>query len=168
VIAIRDMEQADVSLLKHMIDEMGTHERMNVTVTEERLAADAFGPQPKFRALIAEVDGRIAGYALFFDCYSSFQGRGVFLEDLYVRGEFRGLRVGRALLSRVAGCALERECFGMMLNVLSWNEPALKFFEGAGASVLHGRETLSFKGSALGALVETDPFPIGGQDRRCS
>jgi GNAT superfamily N-acetyltransferase len=128
MVEVRDAERADVRLLKQLIDEMGGHERMIVSVTEDSLAMDSFGPKPQFRALIAEADRRVAGYALFFDCYSSFQGRGIFLEDLFVRDEFRGKRVGAALLSRVAEIAVELDCVGIMLNVLDWNESARRFF----------------------------------------
>ncbi len=66
--------------------------------------------RPKFRVVMAEWDGQPAGYALFFDYYSSFEGRpGLFLEDIYVRGEYRGKGIGKALLARVASVARERE-----------------------------------------------------------
>jgi GNAT superfamily N-acetyltransferase len=102
MVEVRNAECGDVTVLKQLIDDMGSHQRMIVSVTEESLALDGFGPRPKFRALIAEAERKVAGYALFFDCYSSFQGGGIFLEDLFVRDEFRGKRVGTALLSRVA------------------------------------------------------------------
>ena len=90
MVHVRNARQADVKLLKALIDEMGVHERMSVFAGEERLTVDGFGPRPRFHALIAEVDQSVAGYALFFHCYSSFQGEGVFLEDLFVRDQFRG------------------------------------------------------------------------------
>jgi GNAT superfamily N-acetyltransferase len=159
MVEVRDAERADVRLLKQLIDEMGGHERMIVSVTEDSLAMDSFGPKPQFRALIAEADRRVAGYALFFDCYSSFQGRGIFLEDLFVSDEFRGKRVGTALLSRVAEIAVELDCVGIMLNVLDWNESARRFFERAGASVLRERETLCLAGIALRKIAGKESAP---------
>jgi GNAT superfamily N-acetyltransferase len=153
-IHIRSAEGTDVKLLKELIDEMGVHERLSVIASEESLAVDGFGPRPKFCALIAEVDRSVAGYALFFDCYSSFQGRGIFLEDLFVRDEFQGKGVGNALLSRIASIAIEQSCFGVMFNVLEWNEPALKFFDRAGAALLRERKTLCLTGSPLREIAK--------------
>lgn len=159
MVVVRDAKRADVRLLRQLIDEMARHERMTVSITEDRLAMDGFGPNPKFRALLAEVDRQVAGYAVFFDCYSSFRGKGAFLEDLFVRDEFRGNRVGTALLSRVAEIASELGCFGITLNVLNWNESALRFFEGVGASVLRERETLCLTGIALQEVAGKESAP---------
>ncbi len=156
LVHIRKAEPTDVSLLKQLIDEMGTHERMQVTAKEERLALDGFGPTPKFRALIAEVNWKVAGYALFFDYYSSFHGSGIFLEDLFVREEFRGQSVGSTLWSRVAKIAIELGCFGIMFNVLDWNKSALRFFDSAGASVLHERKTLCINEMALREIANKE------------
>src|SRR5215469_10097560 len=77
-LSIRSGIVSDVALLRTLIQEFATFERLPVAITEEQLRQDGFGAQPKFRILIAECDGQVAGYALFFDCYSSFQGRGIF------------------------------------------------------------------------------------------
>ena len=75
-------------------------------ITEVDLVRDGFGPQPKFRALIAEWEGQAAGYALFFGFYSTWEGcPALFLEDLFVREPFRGKGIGKALLGKVAGIA---------------------------------------------------------------
>jgi GNAT superfamily N-acetyltransferase len=154
MVGIRNAERADVQLLTELIDEMAVHERLSVFASEQSLAVDGFGPGPKFCALIAEVDRGVAGYALFYNCYSSFQGPGIFLEDLFVRDEFRGNGVGNALLSRIAGIAIEQGCFGIMFNVLEWNEPALKFFSRAGASLLRERKTLCLTGAPLREITK--------------
>ena len=73
-----------------------------VTIREEDLARDGFGEHPRFRALVGEWEGKPAGYALFFDYFSTWTGRGLFLEDLFVREKFRGRGIGRALLAEVA------------------------------------------------------------------
>ena len=142
MIQVRLADSADTGLLLQLITEMGCQERMPVFTSEERLAKDGFDFAPKFHAFIAQAGMQVAGYALAFNCYSSFRGSGLFLEDLFVRDEFRGKGVGQALLSRVTAWAAELGCFGIMLNVLDWNESALRFFERAGASVLSDRKTL--------------------------
>jgi GNAT superfamily N-acetyltransferase len=149
MIHVRHAESADAGLLLQLIREMGNQERMHVFTSEERLVKDGFGPEPKFHGFIAQDGMLVAGYALAFDCYSSFQGSGLFLEDLFVRGEFRGKGVGKALLSHVTAKAIGLGCFGIMLNVLDWNEPALRFFERAGASVLSERKTLCLMSESL-------------------
>lgn len=149
MIHVRNADGADMGLLLQLITEMGNQERMPVFTSEDRLAKDGFGSAPKFRAFIAQAGTQVAGYALAFNCYSSFRGSGVFLEDLFVRDEFRGQGVGQALLSSVTAQAAELGCFGIMLNVLDWNEPALRFFERAGASVLSDRKTLCLMAQSL-------------------
>src|SRR5712692_8684910 len=94
MLSIRPANLNDVGVLKALIHEMGEYERLPVVITEETLARDGFGLRPEFRVLIAEWDGQPAGYAFFFDCYSTFRGRGLFLEHLFVRAQFRGKKVG--------------------------------------------------------------------------
>lgn len=156
MIHVRLADPADTPLLLQLITEMGNQERMPVFTSEERLAEDGFGSPPKFHAFIAHAGIRVAGYALAFNCYSSFRGSGLFLEDLFVRDEFRGKGVGHALLSRVAASAAELGCFGIMFNVLDWNERALKFFEKAGASVLSDRKTLCLMAQSVSQSRDSD------------
>jgi len=89
---LRTVRAIESSRLKILIEEFATYERLSAVIREQQLRQDRFGP--KFRMLIVEVDPQPAGYALFFDCYSSFQGRGVFLEDPFVRPQFRGKECG--------------------------------------------------------------------------
>ena len=157
MIHVRDAVRTDAKLLMQLIEEMGRHERIPVLASEQTLVADGFGPAPKFHALIAEAETKVAGYALFFDCYSSFQGSGIFLEDLFVRDDFRGKGIGRALLAHIAARALELNCFGILFNVLDWNQPALDFFARAGASVLSERKTLQLAGNPLRQIARKEP-----------
>src|ERR1700674_5200817 len=136
MLLIRPAVRNDVDLLKALIHEMGEYERLPVLITEETLERDGFGPRPEFRVLIADWDSQPAGYAFFFNCYSTFRGRGLFLEDLFVRPQFRGKKVGDALLSHVAAVARYEACFGIMLNVLGWNQSAIEFFQKHGATLL--------------------------------
>ena len=155
MLSIRRAVRNDVDLLKALIHEMGVYERLPVVTTEETLARDGFGPRPEFRVLIADWDGQPAGYALYFNCYSTFRGRGLFLEDLFVRSQFRGKKIGDALLSHLAAVAREEACFGIMLNVLGWNRPAIEFFRNHRATFLDDWKTACLDGEALQTLTAT-------------
>jgi GNAT superfamily N-acetyltransferase len=155
MISIRPAVRTDVHLLKTLIHEMGEYERLPALITEETLAHDGFGPRQEFRVLIADCDNEPAGYAFFFNCYSTFRGRGLFLEDLFVRPQFRGKKVGDALLSHVAAVARHEACFGIMLNVLGWNQPAIEFFRKHRATLLDDWKTACFDGEALQILAAT-------------
>ena len=153
MISIRSGVVNDVPLLKTLIQELATFERLSIVITEEQLRQDGFGARPKFRVLIAEIDGAPAGYALFFDCYSSFQGHGIFLEDLFVRPRFRGKSVGRELLAHVARITEEANGFGIMFNVLDWNDGAIEFYRRIGATFLDDWKTVCLEQKALHDLA---------------
>ena len=138
-IRIRKARAEDVPVLHELIEEMSQYERLPRATTEERLLRDGFGEAPLFDALLAYFGDQIAGYALTYSCYESFEGKGLFLEDLYVREAFRSHQVGKQLLSAVARLARDQECFGIVLNILRWNSPALGFFRNAGAVELDDR-----------------------------
>lgn len=158
MLSMRAANRNDVALLKELICELAEYERERerVVITEADLARDGFGPQPKFRALIAEWDGQAAGYALFFGFYSTWEGRpGVFLEDLFVRSQFRGKGIGRALLANVAGIARHENCYGMRWEVLDWNQPAIDFYKGLGATFFDQWKSVLLTGEALERVAET-------------
>jgi GNAT superfamily N-acetyltransferase len=159
MITIRSATLSDVGLLKDLIYELADyeHERDQVVVTEEDLARDGFGPEPKFRTVIAEWNGQAAGYALFFGCYSTWVGRpGLFLEDLFVREAFRGKRIGKALLAQVAKIAKRENCYGMRWEVLDWNQPAIEFYQSLGATFLDQWKTALLAGEALARVSTSD------------
>src|SRR5450432_1190890 len=151
---IRQAILNDVPVLHSLIQEMADYERLPLSITEQTLASDGFGSQAKIRALIADLDGEPAGYAFFFGSYSTFQGRGLFLEDLFVRPQFRKNKIGRALLSRVAGIAHQEDCFGVMLHVLDWNEMAIQFYKKMDATFLDDWKTVCLKGDALRLVAD--------------
>ena len=156
MLLIRHTEISDVNVLNDLIHEMADYERLPAAITSENLARDGFGTRPQFWALLAEWDGEPAGYAFFFYCYSTFRGRGLFLEDVFVRAKFRGKRIGDALLRRVAAIARAEGCFGVMLNVLAWNRSAIEFFQTYGVRFLDDWKTACLDGEALQALVPTN------------
>ena len=139
MLSIRPATVDDAGLLARMIHELAEYEREldQVTVTEADLVRDGFGREARFRAVIAEWDGQPAGYAFFFGFYSTWVGRpGLFLEDLFVRPQFRGLGIGKSLLAHIAGLAREEQCFGVGWQVLDWNQAAIDFYKSIGATFL--------------------------------
>ena len=158
MLSIRPANAGDVPVLKTLIHEFAAFERLPVTVTEASLLRDGFGERPRFRVLMAEWDGQPAGYAFFFDYYSTFEGRaGLFLEDIYVREQYRGKKIGKVLLARVAAIAREENCFGVRWQVLDWNTPAIDFYRMLGAEFLDEWKTVSLQGDALERLAEGAP-----------
>src|SRR5262249_45692571 len=109
MLSIRAARAADVTSLRTMIRELADfeHELEFVIITEKDLLRDGFGPNPRFKALIAEWDARPVGYAFFFSYYSTWTGRCLYLEDLFVREKFRGQGVGMSLLTAVVRAARE-------------------------------------------------------------
>jgi len=135
-LSIRFAAPADAPLIHSFIRELAEYERLTgeVVVTEADLETALFGPRPFAEALIASLGDEPAGFALFFQNFSTFAGKpGLYLEDLFVRPQHRGLGVGRALLARLARLAVERDYGRMEWAVLDWNAPAIGFYEKLGA-----------------------------------
>jgi GNAT superfamily N-acetyltransferase len=158
MLSIRPATVKDASLLATMILELAQYEKLDheAAVTAESIARDGFGPHPKFRAIIAEVDGKPAGYAVFFGFYSTFQGRaGLFLEDIYVRPALRKQGIGQALLNYVARIAWEEDYFCMRWEVLDWNKPAIDFYHRLGAVFLDEWKAVMLIGDPLQAAADS-------------
>jgi len=153
---IRPAEVGDAALLRTMIRELAEFERelQWVTIREEDLARDGFGDNPRFRAFIADWDGQPAGYALFFPYFSTWTGRGLFLEDLFVRAAFRHRGVGKALLAQVARIAVRETCYGIHWEVLHWNEKAIAMYTALGAEFRDGWRPVLLSGEALERLAD--------------
>lgn len=157
MMSIRPAIKDDAALLRDMIHELADYEHLahETIVTEEDVLRDGLGPQPKFHALIAEWNGESAGYAVFFEFYSTFQGRaGLFLEDIFVRPQFRKHGIGTELLARVAKIAWEEDYFCLRWEVLDWNEPAIKFYKDLGADFLDEWKSVCLIGEAMQAVSE--------------
>ena len=158
-ILIRPAIPADVPQILAFIRGLATFEREPdaVLATEEQLLADGFGPNPYYFCLIAEQDGRPAGFAFYFFNYSTWLGRpGLYLEDLYVEPEFRALGIGKALLKRVAAIAVEKGCPRMQWEVLDWNTPAIDFYKAMGADLMNEWLNVRIDGDALKKLAAID------------
>jgi GNAT superfamily N-acetyltransferase len=156
---IRSLKPEDVPLLHRMIVEFATYERLahELSITEETLARDAFGPSPRFRVLVAEWDGEAAGHALFFPVYDSFQGVCLFLEDLYVRERFRGKGIGKGLMSEVAAMALRENFRSLRWGVLGWNQPAIDFYNSLGAVFIKDWKEALLEGEGLRRVAGSTP-----------
>ena len=136
---IRPATPEDVPVILRFIRELALYEREAhaVLATEADLLRDGFGPTPRFRCVIAEVDVLPVGFALFFTTYSTWRGHhGIRLEDLYVTPTMRGQGVGKALLAHLARIAVAEGCPRLEWDVLEWNAPAIGFYERMGARML--------------------------------
>ena len=143
-------------LILTLIRELALYERLagEVVATEENLRSTLFGARPYAEVVVAEVDGVAAGFALFFHNYSTFLGRpGIYLEDPYVKEEYRGRGAGRALLVHLAGLAVERGCGRLEWWVLDWNESALGFYRSLGAVPMDDWTVYRLTGDALEGLA---------------
>ncbi len=135
-LAIRPAVEADVPLILEFIRGLADYERLahEVVATEPLLRQWLFGERPVAEVLLADLEGVPAGFALFFHNFSTFLGRpGIYLEDLFVRPEFRGRGVGIRLLGELARLAVARGCGRLEWSVLDWNEPAIGFYRALGA-----------------------------------
>jgi len=154
--SIRPAIQDDVPLILALIRELAEYEKLTheVSATEDDLRKWLFGKHPAAEVLIGESDGQPAAFALFFHNFSTFLGKpGIYLEDLYVRPEFRGQGLGKAMLARLARLAKERGCGRLEWWVLDWNEPAIRFYESLGAVPMDEWTVYRVTGAALEELA---------------
>jgi GNAT superfamily N-acetyltransferase len=153
---IRAATPADVPLILDFIRALALYERAPeaAIATEVDLLRDGFGPNPFYFCLIAEHDDQPAGFAFYFFDYSTWLGRpGIYLEDLFVYPELRGLGIGKALLKKVAEIAVERGCARLKWSVLDWNTPAIDFYRAMGAEFMDEWTNVRITGEALDRLA---------------
>lgn len=133
-IVIRKGVESDIpdvlSLIKELAEFEGALE--SVEVTEDQLLADGFGPTPGFEFLVAVHNNQVIGLSLFYYRYSTWKGKGLYLEDLVVTKSYRGKSVGKKLLWETAKFAQKEACTGMYWQVLDWNTSAIEFYKSLG------------------------------------
>ncbi len=155
MLTIRPAQASDAALILNFIQALAEYERLRhaAVATEQDLLRDGFpaaGSEPRFRCLIAEWNGTPAGFALYFYTYSTFQGRaGIWLEDLFVKPEFRGQGIGKSLLLEVARIAVREKCRRYSWQVLDWNKPSIDFYHSLGAKLMSEWLTMRVEGEAL-------------------
>jgi len=155
---IRLAGREDAATILRLIRELAAYEDLldQVRASEADILRDGFGASPRFECLLAEHGDEAVGFALFFHSYSTFEGRAcLYIEDLYVGEQVRGLGVGRALMARLAGLAVARDCPRLELAVLHWN-PARDFYRRLGFD--HNTDWLPYRlgGVRLEALAAED------------
>ncbi len=158
MLTIRPAVPADVPTILRFIHELALYEREPdaVLATEADLLRDGWGETPRFRALMAEVDGEPAGFALYFTSYSTWRGHhGIRLEDLYVAPALRGKGIGKALLARLAKIAVEEGCPRLEWDVLEWNAPAIAVYQHVGAGILADWRIMRLQGEALERMAKS-------------
>lgn len=130
-INIRKAKREDCERILELVKELAKYERAakEVTVTLEHFTESGFGKKPVWWALVAEVDGVIQGFALFYIRFSTWKGQRLYLEDFYVAEEMRGKGLGKLLFDQVIEEARSRKLNGVSWQVLEWNEPALNFYK---------------------------------------
>ncbi|MCI0351879.1 MAG: GNAT family N-acetyltransferase [Acidobacteriales bacterium] len=160
MLKIRPATRADIPLILQFIRELAEYERApsEVETTEADLLRDGFGEPPRYRAVIAEWNGEPAGFAFFFNNYSTWRGhQGLYLEDLFVRPQFRGKGIGKALLAHLAAIAVKEDCYGMRWAVLDWNQPAIDFYLSLGGTFLREWLIVRLDGEPLQRLAKEAP-----------
>ncbi len=139
-IKIRLAVENDIPSILKLIKELAEYEKLSdeVKADESKLKETLFGKKKYAEVLLAEFEGEIVGQALFFHNYSTFLAKpGIYLEDLFVKPEFRGKGIGKLLLTNLIRLARERNCGRVEWAVLDWNEPAINFYEKLGAKMMN-------------------------------
>jgi GNAT superfamily N-acetyltransferase len=153
--SLRPAQARDVPAIVGLIRELAEFEQLThlCEVTPQSLAPHLFGERPVAECVVGEVDGNVVAFALFFTNFSTFLAKpGLYLEDLYVQPAQRGTGLGKALLEHLGRLAAERGCGRFEWSVLDWNERAIRFYEGMGATVLPDWRICRITGERLRAF----------------
>lgn len=155
-LSVRAATPDDLPLIAELIRALADYEMLahEVRFDEAVLGEKLFGSRPYAEVLIGEADGAPMGFALFFHNFSTFEGRpGIYLEDLFVRPEGRGVGLGKALLAALARLAVERDCARLEWSVLDWNAPSIGFYKSLGARPMDDWTVMRMDGAALASLA---------------
>ena len=149
---IRPAERKEVGAVLQLIHDLAHYEKApnEVEATEKELLSTIFSEDPKVFCDVVEVDGDIAGMAIWFLNYSTWQGKhGIYLEDLFIKPEYRGRGYGKALLQHLAKICEERGYGRFQWWVLDWNSPAIEFYRSLGAVAMDEWTVYRVSGQAL-------------------
>jgi GNAT superfamily N-acetyltransferase len=159
---IRNTNPQDVSLILQFIKEIAEYEKLSheVVTTEKILMESLFGEKKSAEVVIGEFEDKPVGYAIYFYNFSTFLGKkGLYLEDLFVKPEYRGKGFGKELLLHLVKIAKDQNCGRMEWSVLNWNKPAIEFYQSLGAKPMGGWTVYRLDTEALNNLL-----PEGGSD----
>ena len=156
-IIIEPIKPTELPVLVELIRELARFERLEheVQATEESLRDSLFGAKAVAGALLGRIDGELAGYAIYFFTFSSFVGRrGLWLDDVYVRPQFRQRGLGRGLIETVARIGVEHNCGRFEWSALNWNLNALEVYKKMGARVLEDWVLLRLEADGIRELAD--------------
>lgn len=162
MLTLRPATAKDAATIVQFIRDLAEYERepQAAVLTEADIVRDGFDAAPKFRVILADWDGSPAGFAFFFYNYSTWLGRpGLYLEDLFVRPQFRGRGIGKALLASVAQIAVDENCCRLQWQVLDWNQPAIDFYHSMGARPMNQWITMRAEGDEIKQLAAAGKAP---------
>jgi GNAT superfamily N-acetyltransferase len=130
-VIIRKAQQQDCARIMELVNELAVYEKApeEVTVSLEHFTQSGFGPNPVWWAFVAEVEGKVEGFALWYIRYSTWKGQRLYLEDLLVTEKMRGQGLGKLLFDQLMEECKAKKYSGMMWQVLDWNEPAINFYK---------------------------------------
>ncbi len=155
-ISFRFAEEKDVPVILQFIKELADYEKMlDEVVADEALLREWIFEKKKAEVIFALIDGEKVGFALFFHNFSTFLGRaGIYLEDLYVKPEYRGKGLGKGLLKQLAKIAVERGCGRLEWSCLDWNKPSIDFYLSLDATPMNEWTVYRLTGETLRNMAE--------------
>ena len=156
---IRAATPLDVPSILGLIQELAEYEKLRDScISTESLVHEAlFGRNPSAESVVAEVNGEVIGFALYFTNFSTFLGRpGMYLEDVYVKPEYRNRQFGKQILKKLATICLERGYGRFGWSVLDWNEPSINFYKSLGAVAMDEWTVYRLSGEALRSFADND------------
>ena len=155
---IRFANEQDVALILEFIKDLAEYEKMSdMVVADEDLLREWIFEKKKAEVIFALEGGKEVGFALFFHNFSTFLGRsGIYLEDLYVKPDYRGHGHGKALIKKLAAIACDRDCGRLEWSCLDWNKPSIDFYLSLGAQQMSEWTVYRFEGESLASLAQKE------------
>jgi len=155
-IEIKNATEKDIRLILHFIKELADYEKLinDVIANEENLKKTLFGKTPYAKALLAFLNKKPVGFAIYFFNFSSFMGKpGIYIEDIYVKENYRGNGIGKAIFKYIGKIAKENDCGRIEWSVLNWNKPSINFYNSLGAKPMDEWTVYRLSGSALNNFI---------------